>query len=680
MTTRCLSRLLAPASVAVVGGGWGRNVLAQLRKSDYQGTVWPVHPTATEIEGWPCFSSIEALPAAPDATFLAINRHATIEALAQLSAMGAGGAIAFASGFAEVDAEGPALQMALADAAGSMPVLGPNCYGLLNYLDAVPLWPDQHGGQRVERGVALLTQSSNIALNLTMQARGLPIAFVGTLGNQAQISMAELGMAMLDRAEVTALGLYIEGISDIAAWEALSTKARDLGKPIVALKSGRSEAAQQAALSHTASIVGTQAAAQALLQRLGLIEVRSLSVMLETLKILHVYGRLGSNRVVSMSCSGGEAGLVADTGDGLAFPPLGPEQKARLAALLGPLVALANPLDYHTFIWHDVAQMTACFTLATDMEIALGMLVLDFPRDDRCSAEAWGPALAALKATQTHHQKPMAVISSLPETLPETTAQALLDAQIVPLAGLETGLAAVKAAATPLPPKPLPVLRPSPLGRAVHQNEAQAKIRLKEAGLDLPWSVTADSVLGLTEKAQQAPRWPVVLKDITQAHKSEHGGVALGLSSSDDVALAAKTMVGNVFLLEEQITDGLAEVLVGIQRDPAHGYALTLGAGGTLTEVLSDTRTLMIPSPREQIADALASLRIYPLLTGYRGKPAANLAALLDLIEALQAFTIAHADRLSELEINPVICTSNRAVIVDALMQWHEPPDPEELT
>ena len=175
-----LDRLLRPRSIAVIGGGfWCANVIEQCRKVGFQGEIWPVHPSKPEVGGLPAYPSIEDLPSDPDASFVGVNRKVTIEAVAALAAVGAGGAICFASGFREANAElhdGEALEQALLDAAGEMPIIGPNCYGFLNLLDGAALWPDQHGANRCDSGVAIITQSSNIAINLTMQKRGLPVA------------------------------------------------------------------------------------------------------------------------------------------------------------------------------------------------------------------------------------------------------------------------------------------------------------------------------------------------------------------------------------------------------------------------------------------------------------------------------------------------------------------------
>ncbi|MEC9310743.1 MAG: CoA-binding protein, partial [Pseudomonadota bacterium] len=400
MTPR-LSRLLRPETIAVIGGGdWCRLVVEQCRSMGFAGQIWPVHPKAEEIAGLPAYASVADLPAAPDASFIGVNRFATVDIVADLAARNAGGAVCFASGFLEAqaeDAEGADLQARLLEAAAEMPILGPNCYGFINYLDGALLWPDQHGGQPTDSGVAIVTQSSNIAINLTMQQRGLPLAYVVTAGNQAQSGIADIGAALLEDDRVTALGLHIEGFGDLRAFEALAQRARELGKPIVALKVGKSAEAQAATVSHTASVAGGDAGATALLARLGIARLDDLSSFLETLKLLHVTGPLTSNRIASISCSGGEASLAADTAHDLdvVFPPLNERQTTNLRAALGPMVALANPLDYHTYIWRDVDAMTRAFSAMMDPSLAMTLLIVDFPRPDRCSAADWDCAIEA---------------------------------------------------------------------------------------------------------------------------------------------------------------------------------------------------------------------------------------------------------------------------------------------
>lgn len=678
---RDLNRLLRPRSIAVIGGGaWCSNVIEQCRKIGFAGRLLPVHPTRSEVSGEQAYASVAALPEVPDAAFIGVNREATVGVVGELAAVGAGGAVCFASGFLEASAEiegAGDLQARLLDAAGTMPILGPNCYGLVNALDGAALWPDQHGCLRIERGVAIITQSSNIAINLTMQTRGLPIAYVVTAGNQAQVGIAELGVALLEDERVTALGLHIEGIGDLAAFEALAQASRRLGKPIVALKVGASDQAQAATLSHTASLAGSDAGARALLDRLGIGQAQSLTVLLETLKLLHVAGPLASNAIASLSCSGGEASLIADTGmaRGVVFPPLTEQQASDLRDVLGPKVALANPLDYHTYIWADTAAMTRCFTAMMAPHLAMGCVVLDFPRLDRCAAVEWDQVLDAIKATAKATGRPMALVASLPECLPEAVAIGAVADGIVPLSGIDDALAAIAIAAkigAGRDVAPAPLLHACAPEQVRTLSEAEAKAALAAYGLDIPGAGRAASA---AEAGAVATRigFPVVLKGEGIAHKTEAGAVVLGLGDAAAVAAAAEAMPTQSFLVEEMVTGTLAELLVGVVADPAHGFVLTIGAGGVLSELLRDTTSLLLPVGRDDVRHALRRLRVAPLLDGYRGKPAAAIEGIIDAVMALQAYVTAHAAQVTEAEINPLICTSTRAIAVDALIRKGDP-------
>ena len=670
---RDLARLLQPRSIAVIGGGaWCANVIDQCRRIGFQGYIWPVHPTRNTVNGLPAFASIDALPDAPDACFIGVNRHTTLEVVAALSARGAGGAICFASGFAEATAEsadGSSLEAALLRAAADMPIIGPNCYGFLNYLDGAALWPDQHGGVPRQTGVALITQSSNIAINLTMQKRGLPIAYVVTAGNQAQTGLAEIGMALLDDPRVSALGLHIEGIGNIRALEALAARARLLGKPIVALKVGKSDHAQTATISHTASLAGSDAGARALLSRLGIGQVHSLPALLESLKLLHVAGPLASDRIASMSCSGGEASLVADTahGKGVTLPALDPTQRTSLRKALGPMVALANPLDYHTYIWGNRQAMTDTFTAMMCADLGFGFVVLDFPRPDRCTAEAWDLVIDAVDSAGDTSGVPMGILASLPETMPEEVAERLVAMGIVPFSGLDHALDAIEVAAVlgQNQPAPEPLFLAEPIGAGT-LSEAAAKEALARYGVRIPKAHRAQTPAEAARRALEIG-FPVVLKGEGIAHKSEAGAVKLNLTGEDAVLKAAQTMGGDSFLVEEMVTGGIAELLIGVTHDPAHGYVLTVAAGGILTELMSDSQSLLVPAQRTDIHAALMRLKIAPLLTGYRGAPACNMDAVLDTVMAVQAHVMDAP--AAEIEINPLIVTPDGAVAADALIR-----------
>ncbi|MEL6954075.1 MAG: acetate--CoA ligase family protein [Pseudomonadota bacterium] len=677
-----LDRLLKPRSIAVIGGGvWCGNVIEECRKIGFEGALWPVHPNKPSVAGIDAYPTVEALPEAPDAAFIGVNRETTVEIVRALATRGAGGAICFASGFREASGESDqadALQNALIAAAGEMPIIGPNCYGLINALDGVALWPDQHGARRVDSGVALITQSSNIAINLTMQKRSLPIAYVLTAGNQAQRDIAELGIAALEDTRVTALGLHIEGIKDLRRFEVLAARARDLGKSIVALKIGASEHAQEATISHTASLAGSDAGARALFRRLGVAQVESLAELLETLKLLHVTGPLSSDRIASMSCSGGEASLVADTAlpRHLRFPPLDPSQKEALRAVLGPRVRLSNPLDYHTYIWGDLAATTACFTALMRGDLALGCVILDLPLQEGADISLWRQVIDAAAATRDATGVPMAIVASLTETLPEEVAREAMALGLVPLCGLQEAMAAIEAAAWLGRERAAPdalFLPATPEASTTTRilTEAEAKAALGEYGLTVPKSRRVK--LADLAAACQALSPPFALKAEGVAHKTEAGAVALNLETSEAVRSAAERMQAESFLLEEMAVGKVVELLLGIRRDPAHGFVLTLGAGGTLTELWRDTSTRLLPVGPDEIARALSELRIWPLIQGYRGAPPADLAAITRAVLAFQDFAADHRDTLWEAEINPLLCVQDGAIAVDALIRLEEP-------
>jgi len=674
---RDLTRLFRPKSIALFGGGWVGNVIAQLQKSGYQGAIWPVNPKRADILGVPCFATIDDLPGAPDAAFVGVNREASVEVIGRLAAMGAGGATCFASGFAESEAEGTGgadLQARLVAAAGKMPMVGPNCYGFLNYLDNVTFWPDQHGGVKVESGIAIVGQSSNMAINMTMQARGLPIAYVLTAGNQAQTSLSELGMMALADDRVTALGLHIEGFGDICAFEALAALARAQGKPVVVLKSGHSEAAQAATMTHTASLAGGAAASSALIERLGMVEVRSLATFLETLKLLHFGGPLAGAGIGSVSCSGGEASLMADCALGtvIEWPAFSVKGKARLNEILGPIVTVANPLDYHTFIWGDTERMTACFSAVLSENRALCVFVLDVPRPDRCSQTAYRCAVDAIIGAARQTGARAAVLTSLPENLTEAMAAEFAAAGVVPLFGMVEGLeaidAAIRAGRLAMRTAPAPVLlRPEAAG-AVMLSEAEAKAALAAHGLDVPQAVTATTAEKLGQAAAGL-RLPLAVKGLGIAHKTEAGAVRLNIRSTEEAVAAARGMAGATgFLAEEMVTGGVAELLVGVTRDPTGLMMLTLGAGGVMAELLADTASLLLPATEADIGAALGRLKLAKLLAGWRGAEGADMDAVVRAVQAIAAYAAAEPG-LQELDVNPLIATPERAVAVDALIR-----------
>ena len=677
-------RLIRPFSIAVIGGREAARVVAQCDRMGFDGPIWPVHPRRDSVAGRRAFRSVPELPDAPDAAFVGVNRHATVETVRALAHRGSGGAVCYASGFLE-SSDGGALQRALVEAAGEMPVVGPNCYGLINYLDGVPLWPDQQGGRRLgpgERGVAILTQSSNIAVSVTMQQRGLPVAYLVTAGNQAQMGISLLASVLLDDERVSAVGLHVEGFDSVKGFEALAQKARARSVPVVVLKTGRSELARTANLTHTASIAGSDAGTAAFLRRLGFARVHGIPELLEALKLLHVHGSLGGNRIGAMCCSGGETSVLADMihETGLAFPDLAPEHVAAVRATVHPLVAVANPFDYHTFSWGDEAKLTETFTAFARGGFDATMLVIDFPRTDRCDDTDWDAAVHAFDRAMELTGSKGVIAATLAENLPEERAARLIERGIAPLAGVREAFNAMECAAaigqaTRLPPGAPLLDGACCTTEPVLLHEAAAKARLAEHGVSIPQGAAAH---GEDETVAVAASLgtPVVVKSLGIPHKTDQDAVRLGLCGPEEIRDAARRLlaVGEGVLVERFETGILAELIVGLHRDPQFGLLLTVGSGGVLVELATDTATMLLPATESDIRRALSRLRCAPTLGGWRGREPADIDAAVSAIQAVAEFAIANCDRVEELDINPlgVRAQGQGAVALDALIRIRE--------
>ena len=668
-----LSRTLNPRSIALFGTSPAQSVIEQCLKLGFTGELWPVHPTRETLAGIKCFKSVADLPSAPDVAFVAVNRNATIDVVKQLAKIGAGGAVCYASGFAESGTQsgvnGVELQHQLVAVAGEMPLLGPNCYGYINAFDGVALWPDQHGCESVTSGVAIVSQSGNVGLNITLQQRGLNLAYLVTVGNQAVAGIEDCLEVFINDSRVTAVGLFIEAIVDPVRFAKLAYYANKRNLRIVALQTGRSEAGAMIAASHTASLAGRRSAYKALFERCGVAMVDTPIELIETLKLLDQGGALSGSKLVSLSCSGGEASLVADLSEktALQFEPFSIEQHARISSTLTELVTVGNPFDYHTFMWGDRVATANTFTQVMDGPQDATLLILDTPPRDDQDSQTWVIAAQSLGDAALATNKRGVIVATLPECTTDAIRVAAKDANLVVLQGLHEALVALNAAAWLAnnqagdPPAQVVTALKTKL-----IDEADAKLMLQKNGVNVPNGVRCPR----SDIADMANKigFPITLKGLGLAHKSEVGAVKVGLQNKQelDSALAMMPSEINEFLVEQTVVDVVAEILVSIRRDAPVGWLITLGAGGVYTELWRDTTFLLAPVDDVQILGSLAKLRIAPLLNGFRGKPAGNLNALVELIQ--NVISTAMNNNLVEVELNPVLVTPNTAVAVDALM------------
>ena len=704
---RNLRRLLKPRHVAVIGGREAETVAGECARIGYRGPVWPVNPRRESIGGHRCFRAVEDLPQAPDATFVAVPREAAIDTVARLAAMGAGGAVCHTAGFAETGPEGARLEAALVEAAGDLALIGPNCYGVINYLDRAALWPFAHGGSCPGYGAAIVTQSGMLSSDLTMSQRSVPFAFMASIGNQSVVTLADCIDVFAELGGVRAIGLHVEEIPDVARFSAAVRKAVAAQVPVVALRTGVSEIGARLVASHTGALSGADHLYQALFDRLGVIRVSTPAELLETLKLLCVAGVPGGDRVAAFTCSGGAAAMLADhvQGLGLQFPPSSERTAERLAQCLPHTATVSNPLDYTTPIWGMPERVRPVFDAMLADPCDMALIVQDYPLEglDESKDSYLSDARSFIAAARSAGV-PAAVCSTLPENLDRTTREMLVAAGVAPMQGLRETLDAIagavwhgrrrqrirdEARATDAEAGAVP-----PIGAGcAFGTEAEAGDRVEaeagvvaSAGVGVRFEVGAEAEVGVGAAARvagtgsvtsvdehQAKRWlhgvgipipagcvtgareapeaaarigfPVAVKLVSEhlRHKTEAGAVALGISSPAEVEGA------------------VARIRAGVRRldadAPADRFLVERMVGPPLAELLVGVRT----DPRFGLAMTLASGGV---LTELVADAVTILlpASRVDLEEALGRMRISRL--LDGFRGSP---PANRTVIVDAL-------------
>jgi acetate---CoA ligase (ADP-forming) len=671
---------LEPRSIAVFGGAQAQEVIRQSDLLGYQGEIWPVHPKKAEIQGRKVYQSVADLPGSPDAAYVGVNRYLTIDIIRDLAARDAGGAICYATGFTEAGEEGSELEKQLLEASGTMPLIGPNCYGLINYLNGAALWPDQQGGQRIDKGVAIITMSSNVGFNLTMQRRGVPIAYMMSLGNRLKFDLHDAIHNFAQQERVTAIGLYLETMPDPRAFQDAVNFARELGKPVVAIKTGRSEVAKKMVVSHTASLAGSDVLVSALFQRLGVARVDALESLMEALKVLHVLGPLEGGRIGAMSTSGGDLTLLADAmGPDLSMPPLSEKVTEGLRASIHERMVPANPLDFQMFEWDNEERMAENFTAFLAEKFDVSLCLLDYPREDHCDQSTWSGAekgfVRAAKQTDTKG----AILATFSDTISEPVISRLMKEGVASLAGINAGLSGIQAAVdigkawsqTAKPPL-LNCFNQTQKTTAKVLNEAESKDYLNRNGIPIP---AAQIVSNAVEAAIAAGTlgYPVVVKALGVAHKTEVGGVKLKLAKAIEVSTAVAEMssLATSFLIEKMVDNIVVELIVGVARDDQFGPYLLVGGGGILVEMMKDSKSLLLPTSKGEVLRALNQLKCSPLFNGFRGAPAADIDAAANVILAVATLIEKDPADIIELDINPlmVLPKGQGAVAVDALIR-----------
>ncbi|AZG16969.1 CoA-binding protein [Cupriavidus pauculus] len=673
-----IARLVKPRSVAVIGASAdpaktaGRPV-SYLTRHGFAGAIYPVNPKVDTIDGIRCYPDIGSLPEVPDVGIVLLGAERAHQAVRELAARGTGAAIVLASGYTETGDAGARRQAELIEAAGSMRLLGPNTIGLVNLTDNIPL--SASGALAMDHfpagSIGVVSQSGGIlgALLSRAAARGIGLSKLVSTSNEADLELADFIDYLADDPATRVIALYVESVRNVERFRAAALKAAAAGKPVVAFKIGRSEAGARAAVSHTGAMAGADRMYDALFRQVGVIRAQTFSDLIDIPAALATGRVLHGNRIAVLTSTGGAGTLVSDSlgVSGFETPAPDTQTAARLRALqTGDHAALdRNPIDVTLAgLQPDLLRGAIRALLASPSYDAVtiivgssGLAMPDLMADaiNDCLPESDKPVLAYVSP---HAPQVAAVLNqrgvpafSAPESCAVAFA-AMLAAGQPPQAAADAE--PVPAAATPgnLPQGPL--------------DEHAAKQLFARFGVP----VVRETVVADEAGAEAAARTlgeRVVLKILSASitHKSDVGGVAVNvapdaigtrLAAMRDAVRQHTGQAPTRFLVQEMVGGGV-ELILGTHRD-ALGTAILLGMGGVTAELFQDTTLRLLPASgalsRAEALSMVRALKTWPLLDGYRGRPKADVDALVDAIVAFSRMAAALGPRLVEAEINPI--------------------------
>ena len=670
MTMDALSRMLNPASIALVGaspeaGKLAGRPLAYLKKYGYRGRIYPVNPKHREIDGVPCFATAQDLPEGIDLALILLPAKGVADALEQCAARGVASAISIAGGFAEAGEAAEQARLSDICRRTGIRLVGPNCVGLLRPALGVTATFSSELKNRMPRPgkLALLTQSGALGNSLLQSFNDLDIglAYWVSTGNEADIGLLELVEHSLTDDNVELIALYVEGLKQGERLQELARRARAAGKAIVVLRSGKSQLGRAAAVSHTGKLAGawkvwTDVAAQA-----GLITVDNLDQLVD---VALAFDRCGYPAETTaglgvLTVSGGLGVLISDAAaeHALSLPAFTTATQSRLRDVLPAQMTVANPVD--TALFTDEKGYAHCAeTVLHDPSIGTLLLVLTRLAHDYQALMPW---LEKLSRDAVAIGKRLAV-SYLSSSDPLTPAdrRRLMQAGALVLPTAERVVAALgrrQQAARVLPAAGRALL---PGATSVSGDDFLRQAQVPR----VPEGVFAERDAALDFAQREG--YPVVLKVVSPAiaHKSEVGGVALNLRDAQALGDAWDRMQMSVvahaptaritgYSVQPMLSGGF-ELIVGCSIDPELGRVLMVGAGGIWAEVLDDVRFLALPASTEEIIQALRSLRIAPILAGARGQPALDVEAAATAIHRLAQHFLRDS-WVQEIDLNPLL-------------------------
>jgi acetate---CoA ligase (ADP-forming) len=691
--TDAIQKLLHPRSIAVIGASAdlskinGRP-LRNLLEKGYAGNIYPVNPKYSEIAGLVCYPSVQALPIAVDMAIVAVAAKEVVSTVRALGEKGVSSAVVFSSGFREMGAQGAALEQELkatAEKAGVV-LCGPNCLGFINAFENVYATFSQYADGETGAGpVAFVTQSGafGTAIAALIRERGLGLGYFINTGNQADLNFTELMSAVIEDPRIKVAAGYLEGLDNGDQLVALARKCQQIGKPLVLTKVGRMSSGAKAAASHTGALAVSDAVFDAVIRQYGVLRARNEEQMLDMLEALSQPRRANGFGLGIVTQSGGAGVMMADRAEemGLTVPEVSQDTQKKLFEIMPAFGAAANPVDITgQFVADPGLLIDSVVTLLNDsqIDIAIVWIQLMHAHVDKL--------VAIFERVQAATSKPLFICWVA------APAAAVKRLRAMGIAVFGAGERAVEAAAA-LASYQAHVRRfgadaDSVSEEGVHvepvhygvQPTVEASERLREAGIPMARVLLATTAQEAIACWKSLGGGPLALKiespDIT--HKTEVGGVALGLSTPQDIAEAFARLIANARaaapaaqvqgVILQPMTQGHVELVVGVRRDPVFGMIVMVGIGGILVEVLRDVVFRKAPFSQEEGLRMLDELRMRALLDGVRGKPAIDRRAIARLLADLSKWAYAMRSVLDELDLNPVLVGEGGPTAVDCVM------------
>jgi acyl-CoA synthetase (NDP forming) len=700
-----LREFFNPGSVALVGATeksmWSVITYNNLKALKFPGKIYPVNPNRDSVHGEKAYKSLLDIEGPVDLAYVMVPTGQIMNVMREAASKKIRNLVVLTSGFREVGQEGAKLEEELHQFAidNDQLILGPNGNGFVNFSSMITpyglqLTPPLHKGPV---GVILQSGALASAVLALAQARNIGFSFIVSMGNETMIDATDMIDYLIEDEETKVIALFLESIRYPAEFLRVARKAFERGKPIVALKIGRSEKSAHTAMAHTGSLVGNDSINDAVFRQLGVIRVNSLEDLLTTAGLLGYTPPIPGRRMAAVTPSGGACDILSDRSEDerIELPDFSPSTKAKLKEIVPNFSTVHNPLDVTGFILVDRTLLRRSLEVVSrDPEFDFVLCLTEPPR-------VQPPDLEALHAQYRElanivHQSPIPILLVMNTALDITPfgKEIINQYNLHFVGGMEHGMTAIGKAVwwhekyrnrhlKKADPRPLEAPRLTDAEARGEWSEYKARNFLQANNIPVvPGKLAANA-----EEAAAAAKqfgFPVVLKIQSEdiPHKSDIGGVQLNLSTEDEVKEAYRVILENVRkhapasrldgVLVSPMRPSGTELLVGIVRDPLWGLVMAVGIGGVFVEIFKDSSLRVLPVDKDEVKTMLEELRGLPLLKGARGRMPADLDRVAEVIYQISRLALASGDQLEELEINPLWVRGDQAEALDALIKWKE--------